>query len=220
MTLRFHVRMLILAAALFSQAGLASRAFALPDVPCAVSSESPPTCTDGGAFCRLSNRPGQCQTKTLGCACVAAGAFPGLLHFVHDSCEPVGSHAIFRFLLLNSASVPVCEVHLVPLPMDPISPDSCQIYSCTAPSPWVCKGPTIVTGPRGVSFASDGPNACIPVGGQLGTFSVEMSLPGCCYSVVVRDDAGTYYDGGIVCFDCGPTPAKRQSWGRVKATYR
>jgi hypothetical protein len=46
------------------------------------------------------------------------------------------------------------------------------------------------------------------------------ALPGCCYDVIVRDDAGTYFQAGVVCFDCGPTASLRETWGRVKSLYR
>jgi len=131
--------------------------------------------------------------------------------------EPLRVKVTFVVDNTNRAGYEYCNIVLRPLTTPPSQLDTCAIAACEAPPGWGCA--LIISG-RGGWYATQLP--CLLPGQALGPFTMTIGRPACCYAV-------DYYGDGMLdpaftdttCVACGaPVPARGETWGQVKATYR
>jgi hypothetical protein len=119
------------------------------------------------------------------------------------------------FAVVNLGQVPVCSIHLTPIPSGPFPP--CEIFECSVPdSTWGCG----VTPDGGASWQTVPPN-CIAPFDKVEGFDFIIDPPYCCYRVSFDDPNGQIFFTDTVCFQCeSPVAALPTTWGNVKARYR
>lgn len=119
------------------------------------------------------------------------------------------------FAVVNLGQIPVCSVHLIPIPSGPNEP--CRIFECSHPDGWVCNVDSL----GGSHWQSLTPSACIRPFDKLADFDIIIDPPYCCYRVLFDDPGGNIFYDGVVCLQCeSPTGTTRRSWGNVKKMYR
>lgn len=121
-----------------------------------------------------------------------------------------------NWAVINLGSIPVCSIHLIPIPSGPYPP--CQIFDCSVPNPgWLCQpDPT-----GGAVWRTLPGGACIAPFEKLDNFDVILDPPYCCYRAQFDDGNGTIFYEDVICFQCeSPTATQVKTWGSLKAMYR
>ncbi len=104
-----------------------------------------------------------------------------------------------NFAVINLSPIPVCSIHLVPIPSGPYPP--CEVFECSHPDGWDCQ---LNAGGGADWHALPAVAGCIPPYQKLDNFDVVLDPP--------------YY---TICFQCeSPTAGHVKTWGSLKAMYR
>jgi hypothetical protein len=123
------------------------------------------------------------------------------------------------FAVVNLSPIPVCSIHLIPVPSGPYPP--CEIFACSLPdSNWHCQlNPAGGADWQAIPTAG-GPGGCILPYEKLEPFDFIIDPPYCCYRVLFDGPDGQIFGEDIVCFQCeSPVSTYRSTWGSVKARY-
>ncbi|OGF04067.1 MAG: hypothetical protein A2W00_11860 [Candidatus Eisenbacteria bacterium RBG_16_71_46] len=147
-----------------------------------------------------------------------ASAQPGIIQTRCDTLSAVPPLVRVTFAVLNNGPVPVCSVHLTPIPSGITPPDSCRILQCSSPPGWVCQvDPASGSG----SWQTLPGFPCIGFGQKTEGFDVELDPLFCCYRAEFDDPNGQIFYATNVCFECEkPTPNRSSTWGDLKLLYR
>jgi hypothetical protein len=141
-------------------------------------------------------------------------------YIVQTGCDTVSMNPPLvrvQFSITNIGGLGVCSVVMDPRVPGQVPDDSCYVSSCGSPAGWSCY-------PSG----GDGPASwypllqmdCLASGVSLDQFEMVYTPHACCYFVDI------YYSSidpitEQFCPDCSvAVPAKRGTWGWVKAIYR
>ena len=119
-----------------------------------------------------------------------------------------------NWAVINLGPIPVCSVHLQPIPSGPYPP--CEIFECSHPEGWTCQ-----LSPGGGADWRALPDSCIAPFQKLDNFDVILDPPYCCYQVFFDGPDGQIFYQDVICFQCeSPTATKPQTWGALKVLYR
>jgi hypothetical protein len=123
------------------------------------------------------------------------------------------------FGVINLGPIPVCSIHLIPIPSGSTPPDSCRIIRCSSAPGWLCQqtpdGGAVWT----IDTTQPGPG-CIQTGQKQEPFDVVLDPLFCCYNALFDDGTGAVFFSTTVCFECQkPVAAKQTTWGAVKSIY-
>jgi hypothetical protein len=122
------------------------------------------------------------------------------------------------FAVINLSTIPVCSVHLIPIPSGPFEP--CHIFECSRPPGWDC----FVDSAGAGHWRAGGPIPspyCVGPFEKLSDFDIIIDPPYCCYHVLFDDPNGQIFYQGTVCFQCeSPVKTTVRSWGQLKMVYR
>src|SRR5437867_3774004 len=145
--------------------------------------------------------------STLALGCLASALAQPFV--VQTSCETLSTsppQVRVTFGVGNTGTIPVCSVHLVPLP-GPAGPDSCRILECSHPPGWVCDVDSL----SGGAFWRTVPGApCVDNGQKHDGFDIILDPLFCCYQALFDDGNGSVFYVTQVCFECEkPTSADR-----------
>ena len=153
----------------------------------------------------------------LGSATPAA-AQPGIIQTRCDTLSTVPLRVKVTFAVLNNGTIPVCSVHLTPLPSGPSPADSCRILECSTPPGWACDVDTL----SGQGWWHTLPGTpCIEFGQKTENFDIELDPLFCCYRAEFDDPSGQIFYATTVCFECEKPVSNRPStWGELKLRYR
>ena len=148
----------------------------------------------------------------------AAVAQPQIVQLGCDTLSFIPPRVHVPFSVINLSSVPICSVHLIPIPSGPFEP--CEIFECSHPPGWFCVTDSL----GGAHWRKDPavpPPGCIGPFQKLDGFDIIIDPPYCCYRVQFDDSSGHIFHVGIACFNCeSPVPNKMGTWGQVKLRYR
>ena len=155
----------------------------------------------------VSTSPGLAQVRIVQKGCDTLSFTPPRVHV--------------PFAVINLTPIPVCSIHMIPIPSGPFPP--CQIFDCSVPnSAWSCFTDSL----GGAHWYAQPDTAgvtggCIQPYQKLEPFDLVIDPPYCCYKVLYDDGNGQIFFQDIVCFQCeSPTATQVKTWGSLKHLYR
>jgi len=143
------------------------------------------------------------------------------VHIVQTGCDTLSVNPPLvhvTFGVINLGPIPVCSIHLFPIPSGSSPPDSCRIIQCSNAPGWHCD----LTPDGGALWTIDPAQqvGCIMTGQKHEPFDVVLDPLFCCYQVLYDDGGGNIFFTDVVCFECQkPVAAKNMTWGQLKSIY-
>ena len=146
----------------------------------------------------------------------ASAQGPQIIQKDCDTLSFVPPRVLVKFAVVNLSTIPVCSVHLTPIPSGPFKP--CEIFACGGPdSTWTCD---LMAGGGAAWRKIPGLGTCIQPFEKLESFEFVIDPPYCCYRVEYDGPDGQIFFVDTVCFQCeSPTPTRPSTWGSIKARY-
>ena len=147
----------------------------------------------------------------------AAAQGPKIIQKDCDTLSFDPPRVVVKFAVVNLSPIPVCSIHLQPIPSGPYPP--CEIFECSVPdSGWTC-GLTPGGGATWQANPALGGHCILPYE-KLEPFDFIIDPPYCCYRVLFDGPDGQIFGEDIICFQCeSPVATLRSTWGSVKARY-